>query len=206
MTNMDQHQEVVLPGDRLATEEEFSLADNVYSENGDIYSAIVGKRVESAGSIKVSSVSKEIVKLRRGMTVIGKVAGVLPAVVFVKIDGYESKGVHYVAIKDGKIVMGKPMPRGRDSRGPPRDRPAENPFCIGDIIIARIYKEDDDIYELDVKTPEEGVVYAKCSECSGELEIKPNSRLLSCVRCRAVQTRRLSTLYGKAEAIRKLFE
>jgi exosome complex RNA-binding protein Csl4 len=205
---MDQHQDMVLPGDRLATEEEFSLADNVYSENGDIYAAIIGKRVESAGTIKVSGAGKEIRKLQRGMVILGRVAGVLPAVVFVKIDGYESKGVHYVAIKDGKIVMPKTMSRGRDSHGPPgrRDSEKETPFCIGDIIIARIYKEDDDIYELDVRTPDEGVVYAKCGECGGELETKPNSRLLSCVRCRAVQTRRISTLYGKAEAIRKLFE
>jgi exosome complex component CSL4 len=205
---------VVFPGERLATEEEFAPSRNVYTENGEIYSTVLGRREESGGSINVAGIGKEIRKMERGMLVLGKVVGVLPAVVFVELNGYTAKGIRYVALMDGKIVMPKRDSRGsrgRDFRGSPQhnNREAEeSPFCIGDIILARIYKEDEDIYELDVKTSEDGVIYAKCSVCGGELELRESRGyvVLACTRCRAQQTRRLSVLYNKPEAIRKLFE
>ncbi len=45
----------VTPGERIATEEEFTSGNNTYVENGVIYSAVIGKVVRGEGSVGVAA-------------------------------------------------------------------------------------------------------------------------------------------------------
>jgi exosome complex component CSL4 len=202
-------QGLVLPGERLATEEEFISSSNTYIENGQIYSAIAGKVTVAEGKISVHNQNKEIKKLRRNMLVLGTVTDDMRAVLFVKLDNVVSEGREYMALKDGKILLPKER-RGPDRggfRGGPhrpmheRPQPAPKPCGVGDVILARVLGEEDDTYALKVDEPETGVVYAVCEVCGGELEEGHSGDSFQCKSCKHVEYRKISNLYKKPKQI-----
>lgn len=196
--------EIVFPGDRLATEEEMVPANNVFVEKGNIYSHAVGQATSADGRLSIESPYKEIKKISRGMTVLGTVVGVLPAVVFLTIDILRLGKVVYVPIKDGKIVTKSERRdiRRPDFRSRDRDAPMEEfKLCgMGDVVIARVFRDDEDNYELSIRNPDDGVVFAKCESCGVPLVQKEGG--LSCPKCKRSEQRKISTLYGNPEAIK----
>ena len=206
--------QLVMPGDKLAMEEEALPSENTYSENGAIYASIIGNVSIDDGKIAVHSSVKEIRKVEKDMLILGTVVDDLPAVSFVKIGAMRIKGKDYIAIKDGKILVPKPRPdgfrgRGRGDRGPPRDfgQPqGKMPrLCSsGDIILAKVLEDSDDLYLLGVRDPECGVVQSSCELCGEDMRF--DGRGLSCVSCKHRQVKKISQYYGKTEDIKKLFQ
>ncbi len=199
---------LVLPGERLATEEEFISSANTYIENGQIYSAIAGIVTVNEGKISVHNQNKEIKKLRRNMLVLGTVTDDMRAVLFVKLDNVISEGKEYKALKDGKILL--PKERHGPERGgfrggqhrPMHDKPhTPKPCGVGDVILARILGEEDDTYALKVDEPETGVVYAVCEVCGGELLENGRGDSFQCKSCKHVEYRKISNFYNKPKEI-----
>ncbi len=206
--------ELVMPGDRLSTEEEFLPSSNTYVEAGNIYSLVPGKRVTNEGKVEVKSAGREIIKFKKNMLVLGTVVGDLKAVLFVEIDNMSLGSKEYVAIKDGKIIMpkrGPPpgrgfgRPGGRD-RGPQRQEQEERPASLSDIVLAKILFDDDDSFVLDLRGAELGVVNAICDSCGTTMDANPDADALMCPSCKHVEHRKISSLYGKPSEIRKALE
>ena len=149
------------------------------------------------------------------MRVLGSVVGDMKSVIFVKIDNINTENREFIAIKDGKIVMPKLHDRGHfqrhggpyeGRREPMRSEPKPmRPCGIGDIIIASVQYNDKDSYALSLEGGEDGVVYAKCEQCNGEMELERGG-MLRCKACGHTEARKISALYNKPEAIKKLFE
>jgi exosome complex component CSL4 len=209
------NQELVLPGERLATEEEFASSANTYIENGQIYSAIAGKVSIADGKISVHNQKKEIKKLRRNMLVLGTVTDDMRAVLFVKLDNVVAGGKEYMALKDGKILLPKERHgdrggrggfRGGDRRPQMHQMPQQTPKpCgVGDVILARVLGEEDDTYALKLDEPETGVVYAICEICGGELEESHDRNGFVCKSCKHVEYRKVSSLYKKPDEIERI--
>lgn len=208
---------VVAPGDRLSTEEEYTPSNNTYVEDGVIYSAATGTKVIKDGSIRVEAL-REIRKFERGMYVLGQVSDNMKSVVFVTIDRISAKNKEYLPLKDGKIVIrssrpgfDRGPPRGgrfdRDRRGPPPPRESEEKPCkTGDTIIAKVIAEEGDTYVLGFGSPETGVIYAKCSICGGPLQKSERPEMLACMECRRLESRKLSMYYNKPAEIKNYFE
>ncbi len=208
--------DILFPGDRLATEEEFVPSKNVYIEKGNIYSYAVGEPAQGEGKIGIKNAYREIRKITRGMPVLGTVVGSLPAVVFLKIDNFRSGKVVQVPIKDGKIVMkserrgppmrGRPMRDSRDGRDgrDSRDSMREfRPCDLGDVVLALVYRDDEDNYELSLRDRENGVVFCKCEECGAPLLNPAKDNTLACPNCKTTKSKKVSSLYGDAEAIKR---
>lgn len=196
--------EMVFPGDRLSTEEEFLPSRNVYVENGVIYSAVFGKVVQEDGRMLVEGATRNIRKMKRGMFVLGKVVGVLKSVIFVEIENFSIKNEEYIAGKDGKVVLMSPRPmRGmhdRNERHAPEAKPAE----MGDVILAKIIMEDNEIFTLSLRDPEAGVVYATCENCGGKMQVDKHGDGLYCAACKTSVRRKVSVLYDKSKEIEEL--
>lgn len=197
MTN----QGITVPGEKLGVEEEFTPSENTFTENGEVYASAVGLVNASGGKVKIENGMNEIRSLGRGSVVIGTVVGALPSVIFVNIDGMKSGTRHYVALKDGKLVMARGGPREQHSRGM-----EFKPCGMGDLIIARIVRDDEDAYELSLNGEEEGVVFSRCETCSFPLVRGKNDDVLECGRCKHKEGRKISSLYGKTEEVKTFMD
>ena len=199
----------VTPGEKIATEEEFTSGSNTYVENGVIYSAIIGNVIKGEGSVGVAAAGREIKIIGRDMLVIGTVTDDMKSVMFVKLDDINVERKDYLALKDGKIIAPKPSrfggPRmgGRENRFS-SERKSEKPCGIGDTILARVLYNDKDSYTLSLSGRETGVIYAKCERCGGELDRKDESTLV-CTECGHGEHRKISEYYNKHLEIKKLF-
>src|SRR5271154_7506180 len=145
----------VTPGEKIATEEEFTAGNNTYVEDGVIYSTVVGNVVSSEGAIGVANAGREIKIIGKNMLVIGTVTDDMKSVMFVKLDNINVKNRDYLALKDGKIVAPKPPRFGGGGRmgggGGNRfssEKRSEKPCGIGDTILATILYNDKDSYTL----------------------------------------------------------
>ncbi len=200
--------EIVFPGDRLSTEEEFLPARNVYVEDGIIYSAVFGKAIQQDGRMLVDGATRSIRKMKRGMFVLGKVVGVLKSVIFVEIENFSVGNDEYIAGKDGKVVLMSsrpPMHRGMHESHD-RQRSEAKPAEMGDVILAKIIMEDKDIYTLSLRDNEAGVVYSTCENCGEKMQLDKDGNGLYCSACKRSAMRKVSTLYDKAKDIEELLK
>ena len=209
----NEEMELVMPGERLSTEEEFLPSSNTFVEAGNIYSLVPGRRVVEEGKIEVKSVGREIIKFKRNMLVLGTVVGDLKAVLFVDIDNMELGNKEYVAIKDGKVVLAHRGPPPRSGFGHDRDRgrpqgreQEERPASLSDIILARILFDEGEAFVLDMRGPETGVVNAVCDSCGATLDVSTHGDALMCPECKHIEHRKISSLYGRPSEIRKMLE
>jgi exosome complex component CSL4 len=210
MDVQQQVQELVMPGDKVGVEEEFVPAANTYVDSdGSIRASIAGSVVASEGKISVINIKHDVRKYKRGMMVLGKVSDDLRSVMFIKLDVIKVNGIEYIPLKDGKIVTssGRRGPPGRDFHREHAPREEKKRLAsVGDVVLAKVIFEDPDVFTLGIDEPEAGVVYAECEMCSTHLEVDTTARgMLSCPACSHKEQRKISTLYGKTEQIRKLF-
>jgi exosome complex RNA-binding protein Csl4 len=200
---------VVVPGDRLSTEEERSPGSNVYTEDGYVYAAACGKVEVKDRSINVRQL-KEVMPFQPGMKVIGEVTESMKSVVFIKISKINHGAKEYASSKDGKIIIRRER-RGFGDRNNfkpqhgERNESEEKPCKKGDVIIANVIAEEKDIYLLGVAGPEAGVIYSKCSVCGEMLKKGDRPSILLCNNCRRAERRKVSTLYGNSKEIKNLF-
>lgn len=199
----------VTPGERIATEEEFTSGNNTYVENGVIYSAVIGNVVRGEGSVGVAASGREIKIIGRDMLVIGVVTDDMKSVMFVKLDDINTERKDYLALKDGKILAPRPPRFGGPRMGGGENRfssekKTEKPCGIGDTILARVLYNDKDSYTLSLNGRETGVIYSKCEVCGGEVDRKAES-ILECRECGHSAHKKISEFYNKAEEIKRLF-
>ena len=226
-------QQIVMPGDKIGVEEEFMPGDNAtVDSDGTIRATIPGTVEIRDGKVSVHNSMREIRPLKRGMYILGTVTDDVKSVVFVKIDSLYSNGLEYLAMKDGKIVAPRQRnlgsrgpPRGRDSggdrrgggrfrdsgtgygEGPPERELPKKSCGVGDAVLAKIAFDDPDIYTLAFFDPETGVVFAQCELCGARLEtVEGSPNALKCPVCEHTESRKISTLYGQPEAIKKFLE
>ncbi|HVC58447.1 MAG TPA: hypothetical protein VND15_03160 [Candidatus Acidoferrales bacterium] len=209
---------MAMPGERLATEEEFVPGENTYVEEGVIFASAIGPVTTEGGKISVSQAGRKVRIVERDMVIIGTVTESAKSVLFVRIDDMNIDGKQYIAIKDGKILTkpkgpGGPRFRGRPERGAPpeeghREREEAQPArpCnIGDTVIARVQFNDKDSYQLTMDRPETGVIRSRCGVCGGELLCNEQRTQLTCTECGHDERRKISSLYNKSEEIKRMF-
>ncbi len=198
-------EKLVLPGEKITTEEEFAGGANTYTEEGVVYSTVIGIPSVAEKKMSVVPLGRDVKTIDRNMLVIGTVTDMVKGIVFVKIDDINIDHKEYLALKDGKILLERPRPRF--GRGPQR-REAQKPerVCsVGDTVLAKVLYNDKDAYTLTLDCQECGVVHATCELCGGELEYNKDANALVCKECGHREYRRVSALYEKPEEIRKLF-
>jgi exosome complex component CSL4 len=203
---------LVVPGEKIATEEEFHPGTNTYSENGVIYASTFGTVKSAEGAVSVQPGTKrEIKQFDKGMTILGTVTDDMKSVIFVDITTINTGHKEFMALKDGKIIPPRP-PMGA-GRAPMGRKGMDNKFyeakekmCgVGDTVIAKILFNDKDSYTLGILGEPFGVVYAKCSKCGEDMSWNDERHILVCNVCGSAERRKVSVLYGQPEKIKELF-
>ena len=174
----------ILPGERLASIEEFEGGKNTYmTADGTIRSAAVGTKVLDLKRRVIKIEQKKTPMLPKiGDIVIGYVEMIFASMISVKI----------LYINDRKFTAGysaiASMRVGRDRR----DRPV---FRAGDIIRGRVMSLLNSTVHLTIAEKEFGVLYTLCFMCGGDT-VRVNDTV-KCIECGAWEPRKLTHDYGK---------
>jgi exosome complex component CSL4 len=208
--------ELVVPGQRIAAEEEFKPGQNTYVEEGVIYSSAYGVLRPHEGTINVENAGRAIRLVDKGMTVIGRVTDDMRSVIFVSIDPITMGSKEYLALKDGKIIPDRPRPGARPMRmhGVRENSFAETKFVeekkdspvgIGDTIIAKVLFNDKDSYTLGIRGDEFGVINANCDMCGERMGYDAERGMLVCGSCGRRLRRKVSIFYNDPKHIKDMF-
>ncbi len=172
--------EIVLPGDRVATIEEFEpgsgatvLSDSVVATRvGEVVREMSDRRVEVVPAKDLSSKLPEA-----GDSIIGNVQSAASSVAQVRIDAIND-------LPSSKELSG--MLSLRDDR-----RRRSSPVRAGDTIRAGILSTTNSIYHLTLDCKGCGVVFTACSNCGGRVIALSRDRI-KCTECGFVDERELA--------------
>ena len=174
---------LVVPGEMIGVEEELGEIENAYNENGEIFSAVVGKEtVNEKRQINVVP-KKNVRMLKPGDIVYGKIMDLFGTIAMIDITSADEKEKavidSYAYLKITEIAKNAGFIR--DFRQFMR---------IGDILKARITVVSPLGTYMTIADQGLGIVKAHCSKCRTELSHR--GRLLICPECGNKEERKLA--------------
>jgi exosome complex component CSL4 len=177
--------ETVMPGDELATSEEFMPGPGTYERDGRIYAAVTGVKNLAEGEMTVGVIPfRSPPVLKPGDMVLGEVTGVSNALMSVSVTFFYEGGSWRWVRGDGALHVSKA------SKG--FDDDLRKLFRPGDLIRARVIQSRPSL-QLSTEGEEFGVIRARCPRCRGPM---PRAgRELRCPECDWKERRRLASDY-----------
>ncbi len=177
---------IALPGDDVATIEEFFSSDNTYEYNGSIRSTSIGRVVyDIKGRVVKVNALKDIKIPNKDDYIIGFVHSTLTNTANVRIlsvNGRKSDArFDALYISRGKVKV-------------------YNMFRVGDIVRAKVLSLLNGHIYLTFKDDNLGVIYTRCSSCGGEV-VKVSSEEVKCIECNLTSSRKLASDYGNIDAL-----
>lgn len=173
---------LVLPGQFLATREEFEPGEYVVEEEGNIYATTLGTLKEDLERRRISVRPLKKWKVKVGDVIIGDVKAIFPSFVVITLPRGK-----YFKIGDAILHI------SQVKRGFVKDLRRE--FKVGDIVRAKVIKVDRLAVYLSTVGEEFGIIQAFCARCRGPMEYKNN--VLYCAKCKLSELRKISSLYGR---------
>lgn len=178
----------ILPGDSIASIEEFEAGKNVYVIDGTLRSNAIGARIYDfkkrvARTDKINS---------PGIPKIGDIT-----VGFIEMLFGSMMSVRILYINDKKSSSGfSAIASVRVSSSGQRDRRGRSVFRVGDIIRGRVISLLNSSIHIAIDDKEFGVLYTLCFNCSGDT-VRIHGNGIKCVECGASEDRKLTNDYGK---------
>lgn len=176
----------VLPGDEIATEEEYVADVGTYVENGKIYASQVGELVLDDSE----SVAKVISQNPPNVLKIGDI-------IYVTInDTRKTMATATAVAKEGtrRVISSSTVATLHVSKiSPDYTESVDNEVRKLDLVRARVIDVDPSL-QITTKDPHLGVVHALCGRCKTPLVRKGKN--LRCPNCRHSQHRKLADDYG----------
>ncbi len=175
---------IILPGNSLCIEEEFFPGSNVFVENGELKSLVVGvedkdldKRIFSVKTTK----SIKLVKLNS--IVFGRVISVKDSNALIEL--FESESDEVIVPSYASLMISSVSKNYVDSM--------KSVVRIGDIVKAKISEVKPQGINVRIDEPELGVVKAYCIKCRTPLRLFGSQ--LKCTNCAFNQKRKYSINY-----------
>jgi exosome complex component CSL4 len=189
--NLSGEGKFVIPGEVVGISEEFMPGEWTYEEEGNIFAAVTGNIEIDMKERKIKVLPKVSTPpiIKNGDLVIGtiwEVKGQLAIISVLKIKGVDRSlpGNVRGALHISKVREGYVSDLSRE-------------FASGDIIVAKVVEAQREPVELTTAGKSLGVVKAFCSKCGGPME--PFKNGLKCSECKHVESRKISSEYGKGE-------
>ena len=184
----------ILPGDHLASIEEFESGKNTYIENGCIRSMTVGTKVYDFRTRTVRIDQKNSPMLPKiGDILVGYIEMLFGSMLSIRvlfINGKRSAS-GFSAITSARVSGGGGWGRERGDR-----RGGKIVFRFGDIIRGRVVSLLNSTIHIVIDEKEFGVLYTICFNCGGDT-VRVNSNTIKCIECGLYEERKLTHDYGK---------
>lgn len=171
----------VLPGDKLATIEEFEPGQGSTVNGDSVISTVVGESSPDMQNRTISVKTDKSIGIgvpATGDFIVGKVQSAQPSIAQIEIESVND-------ILSNKQFTG--MLSMRDERR----RRTSSPIKAGDVVRARVISTKNAIIQLAVDSPKCGVLYTVCSNCGKEVFAISRDRV-KCRECGWVDERLLS--------------
>ncbi len=177
--------DIVMPGDELATNEEYMPGPGTFEKGGIIYSSVIGRR-DFNETEKIARVSplRTLDELREGDIVICEIIHVSNSLARVIVHAQESFPKPQFMNLNGVIHVS----RIRDDY----DNDVRNHFRIGDLVRARVDQVSPSL-QLSTKDEELGVLKARCQRCRSFLQNRDGT--LHCKECQRDESRKVAGDY-----------
>ena len=177
--------EFSLPGDKVATIEEFETGTNTFDDGHTIRSVVVGtkefdktKRIAKINQFKSPAVPQV------NDLVIGNVAALMNNMFAVSILYINGKPTH----SDLECIC---QARGAKKRILVR---------VSDVVMVKIISHLNGAIHATISEPELGVLFTQCNKCGGKVvQIGSN---VKCVDCGYIEERKLSSKFGNGDFIK----
>ncbi|MBC7090937.1 MAG: exosome complex RNA-binding protein Csl4 [Nitrososphaeria archaeon] len=173
-----------LPGDIVGVIEEFIPSKNVYQENYNLRSKVIGTASFDFESkiVEVIPKSMNLGIPKVNDEIIGIVDQTQGGIVSVRILEINNKPVHSQFI--GLLIL-------RSFAGNVGPKIV---LKLGDLIKAKVISLTNNLIHLSINDEKYGVIYTKCSFCGGDVQVV--GRRIQCVDCKMVDERKLSSDFG----------
>ncbi|MBU4032040.1 MAG: exosome complex RNA-binding protein Csl4 [Candidatus Thermoplasmatota archaeon] len=175
-----------MPGDELATSEEYISGQGTYEKDGIIYAAVMGKPEfnQDDKTVRVVGVKSNSV-LKAGDTVLGEVMNVSNTMANVVISGVEERPGYRIQGETGVIHISKVTESYTDD--------VRNEYRTGDLVRLRVIQASPSL-QLSSREPGLGVLKARCSRC--RIILFNRSGQLYCADCEKYEQRKLVDDFG----------
>ena len=183
---MNKEKKIVIPGEKIATTEEFLAGDGTYEMSGNIYSSYMGMlNLDQNEMVAEVSPINPTVKLNVGDVVLAHVHDIKNSMALVNVIRVEgnprsiSRGTAGV-IHVSKIAEGYTSDVWKE-------------FRIGDLVRAKVIQSKPSL-QLATDRPRLGVLLGLCTKCRNPLIKKEGS--LHCENCQRSELRKTAPDYG----------
>jgi exosome complex component CSL4 len=179
----------ILPGDHVASIEEFEAGKNTYVSDGTVRSTAVGTRNYDFKKhlAKIDKINAPMLP-KIGDIVVGYIEMLFGSMMSVRILYIDQKKsiAGFSAIASARI----------SASFRERDRRTRIVFRVGDIIRGRIISLLNSSIHITIDEKEFGVIYTLCFNCGGDT-VRVNNNNIKCIECGVNEDRKLTVDYGK---------
>ena len=177
---MDNNQKI--PGEKIASIEEYLPGDNTFEDNDSIRATTIGE-VNLNSSERSASINRQtqITVPKVGDVIIGVVEANLPSMIAIMI----------------KFVNGKRVNANLECICVTRHIRKKNIALAKDVVKAEIISHINGTIHASIDSPELGVLFTKCRKCYGTV-VKMRDAV-KCKDCGWIDDRKLSTEFGKSD-------
>jgi len=177
--------EFSLPGDKVATIEEFETGNNTFDDGHTIRSVVVGtKEFDKTHRIANINRSKSPAVPQVNDLVIGNVVALMNNMFAVNI----------------LYINGKPTHSGLECICQARGAKKRIIARVSDVIMVKIISHLNGTIHAIISEPELGVLFTQCNKCAGKVvQIGGN---VKCIDCGYIEERKLSSKFGNGDFIK----
>ncbi len=176
---MTEKNRIIIPGEFIATEEEYVSGENTYAKEGKILATAVGVAEYDDANKEARIIGKKVDEIRAGDIVIGKVMLVKESTAVITL----------LKAENGKRITGQTIAQ-LAVRNVANEyiHELKKTVKIGDIIRAQIVGYSELGVDLSTKGKGLGIIKAYCSNCRSEMQFSAGK--LMCISCGNVEDRK----------------
>jgi exosome complex component CSL4 len=179
--------EMAMPGDELATTEEFIPGRGTFERDGLIYAAVMGRPEFNENEMVVSVLEvKRASVLMPGDAVLGEVSQVSNIMANLLISGLDGSPGRLISGEAGAIHISKVTDSYTDD--------VRKEYRTGDLVRARVIQSKPSM-QLSTREPDLGVLKARCSRC--RMVLFNRSGKLYCADCEKFEHRKLASDFSQ---------
>lgn len=175
---------ITLPGDAIASIEEYEAGYNTYDDGDMVRALSVGEKILDK-STRIASVKhpKSLSIPKVGDIVIGTVAAVMSSMIAVSID----------------YINGKPTTSKVECVCSTRNIRRKNIALVNDMVSLKILSHLNGTIHATIDESSLGVLVTKCRKCGGK--VVPMRDAIKCTECSWIDERKLSTRFGNTDFV-----
>ena len=172
----------VIPGDKIASIEEYEAGINTFDDGDAVRATVVGD-ISVDNSSRMASIQKSTRQVvpYPGDTVVGTVAAVMNVIIAVAV----------------KFINGRPTKSSMECICSTRNIRRKNVALVNDVVALRIVSHRNGTIHAVMDDPTLGVLLTRCIKCGGP--VVPVRDVIKCIECSWIDERKLSRRFGKPE-------